>query len=277
MTRNELLNLLRSAQLPYPDVQIVVVGSQSVLGTHSDQELPERATLSMEADVMYRRQGAYDEKLTDQVDATFGEGSAFHEENGVYLQGVDETTCVLPGEWNGRLVTLAELPSRAGGSMPVLCLDPHDLAVAKLAAGRAKGHRVRVRAAGVGSPRSRRHRRALSNCRSVSQRRRDRGALRVLGFRGAQQRRSAVGGAVGVGRQRQVLLADLALAGLLEQVLPGTDISSVMREERHAADPPPRCAGLVLSKRGREGVRSDRQRRPRGVEVDGDDVGIGDQ
>ncbi len=68
----------------------------------------------------------------------FGEGSAFHEENGVYLQCVDETTCVLPDGWNGRLVTLAELPSRAGGSTPVLCLDPHDLAVAKLAAGRPK-------------------------------------------------------------------------------------------------------------------------------------------
>jgi hypothetical protein len=55
-----------------------------------------------------------------------------------YLQGVDESTCVLPDGWNDRLVTLAQLPSRAGGSVPVLCLDPHDLAVAKLAAGRPK-------------------------------------------------------------------------------------------------------------------------------------------
>lgn len=121
--------MLGLTQVPYQGGQIVVVGSQSVLGSHSDKELPERATLSMEADVMYRRQGAYDEELTDLVDAAFGEGSAFHEQNGVYLQGVDETTCVLPDGWNGRLVTLAELPSRAGGNAPVLCLDPHDLAV----------------------------------------------------------------------------------------------------------------------------------------------------
>jgi hypothetical protein len=101
--------------------------------------------MSMEADVMYLRDGAYDEELTEIVDAYFGEGSAFHAEHGVYLQGVDETTCVLPAGWRERLIRLpGAMPAMPGTSrrpavgVPVLCLDPHDLAVAKLAAGRPK-------------------------------------------------------------------------------------------------------------------------------------------
>lgn len=144
MTRQQLLDLLRAALPPEQGVQIVIVGSQSVLGAHPDRELPERATMSMEADVMYRRNGVFDNDLTEMADAVFGEGSDFHTREGVYLQGVDEMTCVLPDGWEARLVTLAVLPARvwadgrSSGDVPVLCLDPHDLAVAKLAAGRPK-------------------------------------------------------------------------------------------------------------------------------------------
>ena len=84
---------------------------------------------------MYLRDGEYEEEITEIVDARFGEGSAFHETHGVYLQGVDEATCVLPAAWRTRLV---RLPTPDGFQTPVLCLDPHDLAVAKLAAGRPK-------------------------------------------------------------------------------------------------------------------------------------------
>ncbi len=112
MTREQLLRLLRAALPAEHGIQIVIVGSQSVLGAHPDRELPERATLSMEADVMYRRAGVFNHELTEMVDAAFGEGSAFHEQEGVYLQGVDDTTCVLPDGWEDRLVTLAVLPSR---------------------------------------------------------------------------------------------------------------------------------------------------------------------
>ena len=144
MTRDQLLTLLRAAALPDAAVQIVVVGSQSVLGAHPDDELPDRATQTAEADVMYRRAGEFDQELTEIVDAHFGEGSAFHEEHGVYLQGVDEDTSVLPAGWDTRLVHLDTLPPRDDTdgtpdyAVPVLCLEPHDLSVAKLAAGRPK-------------------------------------------------------------------------------------------------------------------------------------------
>jgi hypothetical protein len=128
VTREELLTLLRAARPAHPGVQILVVGSQSVLGAFPDSDLPQRATLSLEADVMYLREGRFDQELTDMVDAWFGEGSQFHEQHGVYLQGVDEETCVGPAHH--------EVAGTA--SIPVFCLDPHDLAVAKLAAGRPK-------------------------------------------------------------------------------------------------------------------------------------------
>jgi len=135
VTRDDLLALLRAAHVGEPNLAVLVVGSQSVLGSHDDRDLPERATLSMEADVMVLRDGAFDEELTEIVDAWFGEGSQFHEDHGVYLQGVDETTSVLPAGWRTRLVSL---PTPSGFHTRVLCLDPHDLAVAKLAAGRPK-------------------------------------------------------------------------------------------------------------------------------------------
>lgn len=106
MTRDDLLTLLRAAQVRQPGLAIVVVGSQSVLGAHEDTSLPDRATMSTEADVMYLRHGAFDEELTEMADAWFGEGSDFHETHGVYLQGVDESTCVLPTGWRARLIRL---------------------------------------------------------------------------------------------------------------------------------------------------------------------------
>ena len=108
------------------------MGSQSILAAHEDTDLPDQATVSAEADVMYLRDWSFDLELTEMADAYFGEGSR-HETHGVHLQGVDESTCVLPTGWRARLVPL---PASARLAASVLCLDPHDLAVAKLAAGR---------------------------------------------------------------------------------------------------------------------------------------------
>lgn len=61
-----------------------------------------------------------------------GEGSQFRENFGYYadLPRAPITT-VLPRGWEGRLLPLPECPG-------VLCLEPHDLAVAKLRASRPK-------------------------------------------------------------------------------------------------------------------------------------------
>ena len=59
----------------------------------------------------------------------------FHLTFGYYGHGVDETTAVLPDGWRDRLVKV-DTPGTMGAVG--WCLEPHDLAVSKLAAGREK-------------------------------------------------------------------------------------------------------------------------------------------
>lgn len=61
--------------------------------------------------------------------------SRFHETFGYYAHGVDETTATLPEGWPERLVRLQNENTMGAVGW---CLEPHDLAVSKLAAGREK-------------------------------------------------------------------------------------------------------------------------------------------
>jgi hypothetical protein len=64
-----------------------------------------------------------------------GQDSPFHEEFGYYADPVDETTATLPSGWKARLVNL---PPGDTEGVRGLCLDPHDLAIAKYVARREK-------------------------------------------------------------------------------------------------------------------------------------------
>ena len=64
-----------------------------------------------------------------------GQDSPFHEQFGYYADPVEEGTATLPAGWKGRLIDLA--PGDTDG-VRGLCLDPHDLAIAKYVAGREK-------------------------------------------------------------------------------------------------------------------------------------------
>jgi hypothetical protein len=112
---------------------ILVIGSQAILGAIPEEDLPHEATTSIEADLAFFDDPA-DEKA-DQVDGAIGELSKFHETFGYYAQGVSVTTAILPSGWRGRLISL-ETPNTEPGRG--LCLEPHDCVVAKLAAGRWK-------------------------------------------------------------------------------------------------------------------------------------------
>lgn len=129
MTRSELEHVIRAAGAIAQDPEIVVIGSQAVLGQFPDAPAALRA--SMEADVFPRHRP----ERADLIDAAIGEGSPFHEQFGYYAQGVGERTAVLPRGWRGRLVRL-ENPNTGG--IAGLCLEVHDLAVSKYVAGREK-------------------------------------------------------------------------------------------------------------------------------------------
>jgi hypothetical protein len=59
----------------------------------------------------------------------------FHATFGYYADGVDFRTAIAPAGWEERLVVFQTPGSEEGRG---LCLEPHDLAASKLAAGREK-------------------------------------------------------------------------------------------------------------------------------------------
>lgn len=129
MTRSELEHVIRAAGDVSRDSQIVVIGSQSILG--SFDEPPSALVMSMEADV-YPKNAP---ERAGEIDGAIGEGSSFHEEFGYYAQGVGPETAVLPKGWRKRLVSLKNANTR---DVEGLCLEPHDLAISKYVAGREK-------------------------------------------------------------------------------------------------------------------------------------------
>jgi hypothetical protein len=129
MKRSELEHLIRAAGSIANDSEIVVVGSQSILGQFP--HAPPSLLVSAEADVFPLNHP----ELTDLIDGSIGEGSPFHELYGYYAQGVDERTAVLPRGWRERLVRINN-PNTMG--VTGLCLEVHDLAISKYVAGREK-------------------------------------------------------------------------------------------------------------------------------------------
>ncbi len=129
MNREQLEHIIRAAAgiVNLPD--IVVIGSQAVLGQFS--AAPSELLVSVEADVFPR----HHPELSIQIDGAIGELSPFHETFGYYAHGVDETTATLPGGWQDRLISIQN--ANTGGATG-WCLEVHDLAASKLAAGREK-------------------------------------------------------------------------------------------------------------------------------------------
>ncbi len=129
MTRSELEHVIRAAGAIADDREIVIIGSQAVLGQFPDA--PAALRVSMEADVYPRNRP----ERADLIDGAIGEGSLFHEQFGYYAQGVGEATATLPADWQERLVRVG---SANTGGTEGLCLEVHDLAISKYVAGREK-------------------------------------------------------------------------------------------------------------------------------------------
>ncbi len=129
MKRSELEHIIRAAGTVADEVQIVVIGSQAILG-----QFPDASGIlarSAEADVFPLNHP----ERSELIDGPIGEGSRFHEEFGYYAQGVDEHTAILPAGWRDRLIRIEN--ANTGGKVG-LCLEVHDLAISKYVAGREK-------------------------------------------------------------------------------------------------------------------------------------------
>lgn len=127
MTRDQLADVLSCVSRIAQTRDVLVYGSQSILGSYSENELPPEATGSMEVDIIFFDDPDYDK--SSLVDAAIGELSDFHNEYGYYPQGVSITTAKLPEGWEDRLVPYETPRTKPGRG---LCLEPHDCILAKL-------------------------------------------------------------------------------------------------------------------------------------------------
>lgn len=133
MKRSDLEHIIRAAGDVLSEPEVIIVGSQSILASFPDDELPAEAARSIEADVL-----PVDDPTgakADTIEGALGEFSPFDEQFGIHADGVSETTSILPEGWRERLIPYR---NRNTNGFTGLCLERHDLCVAKLAANREK-------------------------------------------------------------------------------------------------------------------------------------------
>jgi hypothetical protein len=128
MTFEQLEHAIRAACAVAEDSEVIVFGSQAILGQHRDAHHDLRQ--SMEADVAPKNKP----ERVDDIDGSLGELSPFHETFGFYVHGVSIEAAKLPEGWEDRMVKVETDQTKGAG----WCIEGHDLAASKLAALRDK-------------------------------------------------------------------------------------------------------------------------------------------
>jgi hypothetical protein len=129
MNRAQLEHVIRAAAAISGDDEIIIVGSQSILGQFPSA--PAELCKSNEADVYPKNKP----DMADLVDGSIGELSPFHDTFGYYAQGVGPETATLPAGWQSRLIAVSNANTRGAIGW---CLEAHDLVLSKYVAWREK-------------------------------------------------------------------------------------------------------------------------------------------
>jgi hypothetical protein len=125
--RTELEHVIRAAADVAGDNELVIVGSQAILGQFPDA--PESMLVSREADIYPKNHP----ERADEIDGSLGDGSYFDSSFGYYAHAVGPETAKAPTGWEGRLVPVQ---SENTGNAIGWCLEVHDLVLSKCAASR---------------------------------------------------------------------------------------------------------------------------------------------
>ena len=128
MRKYQLDHVLRAAGRITREKEFIIIGSQSLHGSYPD--LPDALLQSAEVDLIAKG----DATRTEWLNA-IGQDSEFHQQFGYYADPVEEGTATLPSGWEKRLI---QLPPGDTEGVKGLCLEPHDLAIAKYIARREK-------------------------------------------------------------------------------------------------------------------------------------------
>lgn len=142
MRRDQLEHAIRASCQIIGHPAVIIVGSQAILGTYQEKQLPPAATMSQEVDVLPIAQTKQQtQELADLLVGVAGEWSTFEQQHGFAIDGVDLDTAILPVGWRQRLVKVQNSNTAAASGHPLYigwCVDKEDLCVAKLCAGRNK-------------------------------------------------------------------------------------------------------------------------------------------
>jgi hypothetical protein len=143
--KSDFDHVIAAAATVSGETEIVVIGSQAILGSIEDP--PETMLRSLEADVYPRN----DPERAEKIDGALGDGSPFQSTYGYYAHGVGPETAKAPVGWEDRLVRIA-VARRPGekGDVFALCLERHDVILAKCAAGRDRDWEFATDALGAG-------------------------------------------------------------------------------------------------------------------------------
>ncbi|MDP2481334.1 MAG: hypothetical protein Q8W51_01495 [Candidatus Palauibacterales bacterium] len=130
MTREQLEHAIRAACDVAKDTDLIIFGSQAILGEHPEAPAELRASVEVDVQPRNRPEGA------DAIDANLGELSLFHRTHGFYVHGVSIEAATLPRGWEDRTVPVSHPRFTRGHTGH--CLESHDLAASKLFAFREK-------------------------------------------------------------------------------------------------------------------------------------------
>jgi hypothetical protein len=131
--RTDLEHIIRAAGDLLGEDMVIIVGSQAILASLHEDDLPTAAVRSLEGDILPLDDP--DGLKADLIDGALGELSLFDSTHGVHADGVSENTSVLPAGWRERLIPYINANTNG---VTGLCLERHDLCVAKLIANREK-------------------------------------------------------------------------------------------------------------------------------------------
>ena len=124
MTREQLEHAIRAACNVSDDTDLIIFGSQAILGEHPDA--PHELRTSIEVDV----QPLNHPEAANLIDGALGEFSQFHQTHGFYVHGVSIEAATLPVGWEDRTVPVSHPKWTRGYTGH--CLESHDLAASKL-------------------------------------------------------------------------------------------------------------------------------------------------
>lgn len=129
MRRAELQRIIYEVGSRFEQDRFYIIGSAAILAVLP--EPPEGAlTATRDVDVIPRGD---EDAIANHISNVLGEASDFDIENGYYAEGVtSETPTYAPSGWKHRAIPVQVDVYTA------LCMEPHDLLISKLGAGREK-------------------------------------------------------------------------------------------------------------------------------------------